>query len=77
MEGIALTGKSVEEIIKEKNLKKKSNDELKKEIEKLIKDKKLDKVDSLIINLKDRIGTTFEAKEAYKIALEMIKDEKD
>ncbi|MCL4398414.1 MAG: Glu-tRNA(Gln) amidotransferase subunit GatE [Candidatus Parvarchaeota archaeon] len=77
MEGIALTDKSVEDIIKEKGLKKKTNEELKKEIEKLIKDKKLDKVDSLIINLKDRIGTTFEAKEAYRIALEMIKDEKN
>ncbi|MGC8533231.1 MAG: Glu-tRNA(Gln) amidotransferase subunit GatE [Candidatus Parvarchaeum sp.] len=77
MEGIALTGKSVEEIIKEKGLKKKSDEELRNEIEKLIKDKKLDKVDSLIVNLKDRIGTTFEAKEAYKIALELIKDEKD
>ncbi len=77
MEGMALTGKGVEEIIKEKGLKKKSNTELKNEIEKLIKDGKLDKVDSLIVNLKDRIGTTFEAKEAYKIALEMIKDEKD
>ncbi len=77
MERIALTGKDVEEIIKEKGLKKKSNEELKREIEKLVNDGKLNRIDSLIVNLKDRIGTTFEAKEAYKMALEMIKDEKD
>ena len=77
MENIALTGKNVEEIIQERNLVKKTNKELKKEIEKLVKDNDGMRIDSLIVNLKDRVGNTFEAKEAYKIASEIIKNEKN
>ncbi len=77
MENVALNDKDIEEIIKEKNLRKKTYEELKWEVERLVKDNNNGKVDSLIVNLKDRIGTTFEAKEAYKIASEIIKNEKN
>ena len=77
MENIALKDKNVDEIIQEKGLRKKTDKELKEEIEKLIKNNNSIKIDSLVVNLKDRIGTTFDAKEAYKIASEIIKNEKN
>ena len=74
MEEIALSGKqNIEEIIKNKKLEKRSESELKDEIKKLVRDGKIEKIDSLIVNLKDRIGITFEAKDAYRIASEIIK----
>ena len=74
MEEIALFGKqNIEEIIKNKKLEKRSESELKDEIKKLVRDGKIEKIDSLIVNLKDRIGITFEAKDAYRIASEIIK----
>ena len=74
MEEIALSGKQdIEEIIKDKKLEKRSESELKDEIKKLVRDGKIEKIDSLIVNLKDRIGVTFEAKDAYRIASEIIK----
>ena len=74
MEEIALSGKQdIEEIIKDKKLEKRSESELKDEIKKLVRDGKIEKIDSLIVNLKDRIGITFEAKDAYRIASEIIK----
>lgn len=74
MEEIALTGKNdVDWIIKDKKLKKTSKTDLEREIKKLVDGGGIDKVDSLIINLKDRIGTTFEAKDVYRIALRIFK----
>ncbi len=63
----------VEKIIEDKKLEKVSRDRLSEEVKKLMHDGKLEKIDSLIINLKDRLGPTFEAKDAYEIATEMTK----
>ncbi len=77
MEVIALENREdLDKIIKDKKLLKIDKNRLKIEIKKLIRDGKIEKIDSLIINLKDRVGPTFEARDAYELATEMIKDEK-
>lgn len=67
---------NIEKIIADKKLKKTDNKKLSEEIKKLIHNGQIDKIDSLIINLKDRLGPTFEASDAYRIAENLIKNEK-
>jgi glutamyl-tRNA(Gln) amidotransferase subunit E len=77
MEEMALKNvDNVEKIINDKKLVKVNEKRLEEEINKLIHNGKIDKINSLILNLKDRLGPTFEAKDAYRIATEKIKNEK-
>ncbi|MCL5009705.1 MAG: Glu-tRNA(Gln) amidotransferase subunit GatE [Candidatus Parvarchaeota archaeon] len=72
-EGLAL-GKvhDVDAAIKVFNLRKKSTKELESEIKKLITTGKFSRYDTLVTNLRDRLGFSFDAGEAYKIAMRLL-----
>ncbi len=74
-EGLAL-GKaaSVSDMINNFRLKKLDKKTLAREINKLIASSKLSRYDTLITNLRDKLGFSFDASEAYKIASELLKN---
>jgi glutamyl-tRNA(Gln) amidotransferase subunit E len=73
-ESIALgKGKTIQEIIKKYDLKKKGRKTLESAIKKLLSSAKFDS-DTLITNLRDKFGFSFEAREAYEIASKLLKN---
>lgn len=77
-EGLALgRGKTVDAIIKRYSLKKKSRSVLENEIKKLVSSMGTDRYDTLITNLRDKLGFSFDAGEAYEIASKILKNGQD
>ena len=66
--------KSVDDAIEKYNLKKISRKRLEEEIKKLIVTNELKRYDTLITTLRDRLGFSFDAKEAYEIASKLLKN---
>ena len=69
--------KSVEDTIKRYGLKKMGDDALSREIRKLVSSGKFERYDTLITTLRDRLGFSFDSKDAYRLASELLKNGQD
>ncbi len=65
---------SVEEAVQKFGLKKIDLKTLEAEIRRLVEKDKLSRYDTLITNLRDRLGFSFDAKDAYEIASRLLKN---
>ena len=75
MEAIALNrADNVNQAIEKLKLRKISRKALQDAVIKLIKENKIERYDTLITNLRDRLGFSFDVKDAYEIASKMIKN---
>lgn len=74
-EGLALKrGDDITSIVNKYALKKKDHKLLETEIKRLIFSEKLTRYDTLITNLRDKLGFSFDASEAYEIASTLLKN---
>ncbi len=74
-EKIALgQGKNSDEVIKRFGLQKKDKKTLEDEIKRLVSSGKFTRYDTLVTNLRDKFGFSFDASEAYEIASKLLKN---
>ena len=77
-EALALRkGGDPKEVIKKFGLQKKDKKTLEDEIKRLVSSGKFDRYDTLITNLRDKFGFSFDASEAYEIASKLLKNGQD
>ncbi len=67
-------GKNAEDVIKKFDLQKKDKKTLEAEIKRLVSSGKFDRYDTLVTNLRDKFGFSFDASEAYEIASKLLKN---